>query len=412
MLLAIAATLRTTATTAQVSTPSTNPPVVVQATLTAAGSPAFHLKAVVTEQGDPGPKSEVEIFWKAPNEWRRTIESPGDFSQTLIVAGDKVFEQDSGDYFPLWLRTLASVIVDPKPVLDAFRPGDIVLTKANGASDESGKSCFPDRPKLCMTHPFGLWEQVAAAGHSVDFTNYQSFHGKRVARLLIYNMSVGDSYRVRVTELSDLKKSDPKLFLIPQPTPPNQQLRSATVAEEELRSQALQPLEIVWPQVLDGATTGKTSYYVCVDRSGNVREVLPLSVAVERADRPAERQIAGWKFKPVLRDGVPVQAETIMNFDFNTRAYGPAAPLMDAEVRKLASGIVEPIYPPGTPSGTALTLNVAVDSDGTLIEIIPGDGARDLVSPCMEAIRKWHFSPMLENSTPRPYRAHVTFRVP
>jgi outer membrane biosynthesis protein TonB len=151
---------------------------------------------------------------------------------------------------------------------------------------------------------------------------------------------------VQVTELNDLRKSDAKLFSISQPTPPNQQLRSATVPEEELRNQALQPLEIIWPQVLDGATSGKTSYYVCVDRSGNVREVLPLSVAVERADRPAERQIAGWKFKPVLQDGVPVQAEAIMNFDFNTRAYGPAAPLTDSEARKMASGIVEPIYPP------------------------------------------------------------------
>jgi hypothetical protein len=151
LLLAISVSLRTAATTAQVSTPSTNPPVIVQATLTAAGSPAFHLKAVVTEQGDPGPKSEIEIFWKAPDEWRRMIKSPGDFSQTLIVSGNKVFEQDSGDYFPLWLRTVATVIVDPKPVLDAFRPGDIVLTKANGASDESGKACFPNRPKCAST---------------------------------------------------------------------------------------------------------------------------------------------------------------------------------------------------------------------------------------------------------------------
>ncbi|HUJ30452.1 MAG TPA: hypothetical protein VLY23_04180 [Candidatus Acidoferrum sp.] len=370
------------------------------------------MRAVVTEQGDPGPKSEINIFWKAPDDWRRTIESPGDFSQTLIVAGNKVFEQDSGDYFPLWLRTLATAMVDPKPVLDAFRPGDIVLTKASGASDESGKACFPDRPKLCVTHPFGLWEMVGAAGHSVTFTKYEKFHGKRVARLLIYKVSAGDSYRVQVTELSDLNKSDAKLFSVPQPTPPSQQLRSATISEEELRNQALQPLEIIWPQVLDGATSGKTSYCVCVDRSGNVREVLPLSVAIERADRPAERQIMGWKFKPVLQDGVPVQAETIMNFDFNTRAYGPAAPLTDSEVRKLASGIVDPIYPAGTAPGTTLTLNVAVDSDGSVIEIIPGDGARELVRPCMDAIRKWHFSPILENSNPRPYRAQVTFQVP
>jgi hypothetical protein len=152
---------------------------------------------------------------------------------------------------------------------------------------------------------------------------------------------------------------------------------------------------------------------VSVDRSGQVAEVLPLSVAIERADGSARRQIMKWKFKPVLRDEVPVQAEAVLNFDFNTRAYGPPAPLTDAEARKLASTIVEPVFPAGmAPSGSTYTFSVAVDEAGNVVEIIAGDGPHELYALSFQAIGKWRFSPLLEDGKPRPYRAQVTFRVP
>jgi hypothetical protein len=231
-------------------------PSVVQATLTDPGSPPFHLRAIITERGDPTSKTEVEIFWMAPDKWRRNIQSQTEFSQTLIVNGDQLFEQDSDDYFPLWSQTLVTAMVDPKPVLDAFRPGDRLLTKASGASDESGRVCFSGN-KMCMVGRYGLQESVGAPGHSVDFMDYRDFHGKRVARLLIYHVDPGDSYRAEVTALKDLKNPDPSLFSIAQPTLRNQQIRSVILPEAELRNLALEPLEIIWPQVLDGPPRGK-----------------------------------------------------------------------------------------------------------------------------------------------------------
>jgi hypothetical protein len=162
----------------------------------------------------------------------------------------------------------------------------------------------------------------------------------------------------------------------------------------------------------DRQTTGETNYYVSIDRLGQVREVLPLSVAVERADDSARRQILKWKFKPVIRDGIAVQAEAVFNFHFNTRQYGPATPLTNDEVRKLASNVVEPAFSPGSASGATYSLWIAVDTDGRVIEEIAGDGPHDLSEVCFEAIGKWHFNPILEDDKPRPYRAQVTFRVP
>ena len=383
-----------------------------QATLTEPGGVPFSLQAVITERGDPNEHVDIQMSWVAPDKWRRTIKSQ-EFSQTLIVNGDKAFEQDSDNYLPLGIQVLARAMVDPKPIVDALRPGDPVLTKANGAADESGRICFPPTFKMCGTGQHGLSESVGGPGRSVTFMEYQKFKAKRVARMLIYKIDAGDSLQLRITTLGELKSHDEGQFEISEPTPREKQIRAVVVTEAELREGALQPSDIIWPQVLeDNNTKGQTSYYVSTDRNGQVREILPLSVAVERADDSARRQLMRWKFKPVLRDGVPVQAEAVLSFNYNTRAYGPPAPLNDAEVRKLASTIVEPEFPAGISSGATYNIRIAVDSDGKVIEEIAGDGPHELSESCFKAIGKWRFGPIVENGQPRPYRAEVTFRVP
>src|SRR5690349_1148112 len=84
--------------------------------ITIPGSTPFHLKAQIADAHDPAKyKAEVEEYWVSPEKWRRTIHSP-DFSQTLIVTGDKLSEQDTGDYYPFWLRDLVTAMFDPLPM--------------------------------------------------------------------------------------------------------------------------------------------------------------------------------------------------------------------------------------------------------------------------------------------------------
>jgi len=402
-------TLYAVAAAQQVSDQAVSGPVVVQATLTAAGNVSFHLKAVITEGHDPTAIGHVEIFWAAPDKWRRTIQSE-DFSQTLVVNGDSVFEDDSTPYFPLGLQTLVTAMVDPKPILEAVRPGDRVMTKANGSANESGLLVYG---RIAMRSRGGLSELVGASGHSVDFRDYQEFEGKRVARLLINGVGVGEFLNAQVTELKRLKNHDDSLFQITRPTPKEEQIRSARLPENEFRNLVLESHEIIWPQVLDGATTGAETFYLSVDRSGQVREVLPLHTANERTNDSARRQLIKWKFKPALKDGIPVQAESILAFTLNTRAWGPSAPLNDTEVRGLVSNAVEPVFPHGkVASGDSCSVMVAIDSEGYLIEAIPGTGTPGLFQACYQAISKWHFRPILQDGEPRPYRAEIKFQVP
>lgn len=384
-------------------------PAVVQTALIEPGSSPFHLKAIISEGRDRAPAGHVEMFWAAPDKWKRTIQSEG-FSQTLVVNGDKVFEEDSKPYFPLGLQTLVTAMVDPKPILEAVRPGDRVMTKANGLANESGVRVYGS---IAMRFPDGLSELVGASGHSVDFRDYQEFEGKRVARLLVNGVGVGEFLTAQVTELKKLKNYDESLFQVARPTSIEEQIRSVRLPENEFRSLVSESHEIIWPQVLDGATTGTATFYVSVDRSGQVREVLPLRTANERSNDSARRQLMKWKFKSVMKDGVPVQAESILTFSLNTRAWGPPSPLSDTEVRKLVSNATEPVFSHvKVHSGDTCSVMVAIDPDGYLIEAIPGDGTPGLFQPCYEAVSKWHFSPFLQDGEPRPYRAEIKFQVP
>ena len=391
--------------------PQAATPIVVQATLIAPGSIPFHLKATITEKGDPNSKTLVEIYWMDEKKWRRTIQSE-DFSQTLIVNGDKVSEENSEGYFPVGLQTLVTAMVDPKPILDAWRPGDVVLTKANGASRESGEVCYGRG--ICAGSGYGLLESVEVTGRSMEFMDYKTFQGKRVARRLVHSSGPSDSMTALITELDELKHPDEHLFEIHQATAEENRIHQVVLPQAELESHAGENHDIVWPQALDGATTGSASFYVSVDPSGQVREVVPVKTANERTNESACRQLMKWKFKPITtKDGMPAQAESLLTFTLNTRAFGPPTPLSDAEVRKLAASTVEPVVPPGTvPAGATYTLRVAIDSDGNLIEAIGGDGAHELNMPCYQAVSKWQFKPFLQNGVPLPYRAEITCRVP
>jgi len=385
----------------------------VQPNLVADGSTPFHLKAVITKGHEGTPYAEVEMYWMAPQTFRRTIHAQ-DFNQTLVVNGSQTFEEDSTPYFPLDLWTLVTAMVNPGPILAAIRQGDRVLTKANGDVNDNGVTCFNAARTLCGVDRNGLRETVAASGHPVDFSRYEKFGGKKVARELTTTPRLGEPLMtLSVTKLEDLKSPDQSLFAVTQKTPTARLLRFEILDEPQLRANAASPQQIVWPQPLDGAEHGPASFYISIDQDGNVREVKQLYTVNERTNESAIHQISRWKFKPFLNDGLPTQAEGVLTFTLDTRAWGPKEPLTDAEVRKLASHIVVPVIDGAKyPKGTIYTLSAAIDSDGHLIEVIAGDGPHELFNPCYDSLKQWAFNPIIgSDGKALPYRANIVFPI-
>jgi hypothetical protein len=91
---------------------------VKRSTLDQKGTHPFHLKATIgpsmERYKDSGRVGEVEIWWKAPGEYRREVKSTG-FHQLQIVSGGRIWEKNESDYFPNWLRQITEAMIRPLP---------------------------------------------------------------------------------------------------------------------------------------------------------------------------------------------------------------------------------------------------------------------------------------------------------
>src|SRR5215472_12868319 len=81
------------------------------------GSQPFHLKLEAADSTKVRPeyKTDLEVWWAAPDKWRRELKSPM-FSETAVQNGQSYSESTSGNYLPRWLHELMAVPLSPMPV--------------------------------------------------------------------------------------------------------------------------------------------------------------------------------------------------------------------------------------------------------------------------------------------------------
>jgi hypothetical protein len=397
--------------------------------ITSPGSHPFLLKAKVLEATNPSNKdyrAEIEEYWVAPDKWRRTVNS-SQFSGTLIVNGDKTSEQLTGDYYPNWLRTLVGAIFEPGAVLkgiDLSRSSDNPViggtqvcrrfTAIAGIAPVSNKVfssfCFED----------GLLASVGEPGYEATYKNYKSFAGKRVARTITEYIESGTELEATIDELTELKAFDEAQFAIQYPSTPLQTLR---IDEATLRSLAVNAPDVVWPTVRSGAEKGTLSLYVCLDRSGRVREIYELNSSNPGLSDLARGQVMKWRFKSATSHGNPVQIESILTFAFQTSTANPIPVLDEEEGSKLILHRVEPAWPTGfAPVGTPVIITLGVRENGEcagLVFITSDEANRRLIMQTLPMVlsslkttfSEWRFQPYLQNGKATEYQVRLTFHV-
>jgi hypothetical protein len=344
-----------------------------QSQITLTGCRPFHLQAALVETTNP--KSEyqakIEEFWVSPTKWRRTIESPG-LSQTLVVNGDRVFERNSGDYYPWWLNTFVTAIFDPlSPMLEALKRSNAEAPTQSGGN---GQNCSDlrlrtDRWMICYEASHGLLSSVFMKGYSAEFRDYKKFGDKHVARIIEDDPEPGTHLQAKIVTLTELTQPDEQMFAIAEPTSPVDRIKTVRIEEDMVRKIAATDTEITWPSIGEGPATGGCAVYISADRKGRVREVWPGGCDNGGLQDSLREQVRKWKLNPAVANGVPVQINALVTFTFHaTQDQAKALPtLSDAEVRKLAFYTVAPTFPPGTSEKlTEVTLNISLDENGKL----------------------------------------------
>jgi hypothetical protein len=393
---------------------------VKQSKLTLPDSPAFHLKVTVFETSNPGSeyKADIDEYWVSPEKWRRMIQSP-DFSQTLIVNGDKVSEQNKGDYYPWWLSDLVSAILDPLPMLEQIEKLNVQMAEPRGSAQSN--SCADLKSKIeravfCFEGSHGLLKSVfTQRGYVAEFNDFKSFKDKRVARRIVIDPEPGTTIEARITELSEFSNSDDSIFAVQQSTPPEGRIKFVSVDEAVARKLLLSTPTIEWPSVGNGLTKGRCAVYVGVDRTGKIREVWPEGCDNPGLQDPLRDQVRKWEFKPAVENGVPAQIESLVTFEFQTtiESSKTKAVLSDAEARKLAKHVVEPVFPAGSvTAGQIVRVRISVNEQGEVIGAGNPDNTPSVpFLAAMNTLRQWTFQPYLKEGKPVVFDADIVLQV-
>lgn len=398
--------------------------------ITAPGSSPFILKANVVEitnLANLNYHAEIEEYWVAPDKWRRTVKT-SNFSETLIVNGDKKSEQVTGDYYPNWLRTLVAAMFDPGDRLQGIELAKSSDNPVWGGTQVCRRFTFmagvaPVSNKVFSSYCFqgGLLDSIVSPGYEAIYRDYKGFSGKHVARTINERIENGTDLRATVEELVELKSPDESMFAIAEANAPVQTIRTN---EETLRRLEVNAPDIVWPTVRSGAEKGTLSLYVCLDREGHVREIYELNSSNPGLSDVVRDQVMKWQFKPATNNGARVQVESILTFAFETTNANPIPILSEEEGSKLILHRVEPSWPAGfAPAGTSVMVTLAVRENGECSGFVTvSDAASPTVmmnpmkiamveKPLNLAVRQWKFQQYPQNGKATEYQVRISFRV-
>jgi hypothetical protein len=299
-----------------------------KSTLDQQGTKPFHLKATCAptnaRDNDSNRTGEIEIWWESPTKWHREVRSP-QFHQIAIVDGPRQWQKNEGDYFPDWLREVTLAIIRPVPLqtdvlLQRVKTAHVRYLMGQTNIDWEKTTTFGDaqsngRGHLALLDNSGLIFYTGGPGWSGEYKNFADFHGRLIAR------TVASGYievTAKISLLEDLGSTPNDFFDTNAPGSDPQPIETVILDADTLRQNLLPGKPFSWPPAANGPFEGMVGTDVVLDRTGKVREITP-PVSDNPAMRDAaQEQFRAMQFKPVLRNGVPVQAVAHFSVPFKT----------------------------------------------------------------------------------------------
>lgn len=400
-----------------------------KSSLTEPGSQPFHIRISVSEPENPQSpyQGTIEEWWVSPQQWRREVVSKDGSHQTIVVAAGKKTEEDRGDYLPLWLSGFVTAAFDPVPDTNVWSASGMQIeqiTMSNGARSDacarsqtkmgSGDRAADVFSVVCFDGE-GRLKSYVSPRYGVEFNDYRRFGKKQVPEKFVDDPESGTTLVGAVTLLEEESKAANSANLFTPLSRDDNSFESVQTSPGQLEQLTADNPGIIWPAVRSGNVRGRVAVYISADRSGQVREVWPLNSDNGEISDFVREQVIHWKLKPTLdKDGNPVQIDGGLGFSFETKIGVPLPQLTDAQVRSLATRIVEPLWPADLKSGTVIEALVSVDQSGSLAGVSYHAPASltDGVLAINQALKQWIFRPLIRDGEPQYFQGMVRFTVP
>ena len=370
-------------------------------TLTQDAAEPFHIKLIAQDNAKPTPghNAEIEIWWTAPDKWRREVRSDA-FTQTAIQNGSRYYESSTPkDYLPFWLHELIQAATAPiRPEdfasvsADQDRPGCGNWESHHGAGDEQ----FSSYNSVCFGG--GTVSHIFASPLGLEFWDYKKFGGYLFPSTIKVFPGGRDEVTATVVVLEPLQKAYrglthaeiDALFDMPdaaKATSYDARLRFVSVPGSALEA-ADSPVRapLVWPSSFVFPVNGVIAVYAQIDREGNLRNLDGAISKNQAINQGALDQIKDWKFKPYLVEGVPVEVVTELEIPFHLKyeplgANGKAFPEISFTERiKKYRTLSEIRSADSAPFRLDATILLADGTTGTYVEVwrAPDDWSRQV----------------------------------
>lgn len=344
--------------------------------LTVNGSP-FHAEMKISgAKREPEYEATINIDWTSSLSHRIEVRGAG-FHQMQITDKGQIQEQNEGDFYPGWLHSFVtalldplfvkSLLVDPGASLGGSRSSGGGTTKLcvdrndrpGGITDEMTWSgvCITTDGQLLNAHDFSTW---------MDFADYKDFSGKRIART--YTTSTGSYQEVtgKLTTLRTLTAAEADGIRVIKATSAEKRIGFTFISTRDEEARLEDAKSFDWPTVREGKTEGYMIIHALTDVTGQVRET-----SKHNSDNPgleeAGRQAAmGYKFKPMLVDGIPVQMEMPLVLHFTSKVADSLPVLKGAELLAQIRGCNAKLVSSAPISSDATPTHISVNEDGKL----------------------------------------------
>jgi TonB family protein len=391
--------------------------------LTTPGSHPFHVRMHihdVTTDSDLATQADIEEFWMSPVLWKRTIITAG-LRQTTVVNETGAHVENTGEYFPLWIRGFVTALFDPVPNLASWNQPGAELRSVMLSSGHLSAPCviqqqrFGDNSQsiqasLCF---FGGGElsYVDTADYSMEFNLFAEFHKKHVPYLYMSHQQPGHVMVGKIEKLEDFNK--PSAFFIASPEAQSfDSLASIPLDQSQIKRLISVPPSINWPAVHRGKTDGAVTMFLSMDRTGKIREARVVTSDNRELNQTVLRFFKNQQCKVAASKGNPTQVVGALTVPFSTSSVpGEASPeqstslILPAAVQSghKISG-TNPNYPPDAKAqriSGSVYLQALISKDGTVAKIGVIDSPSPILTKAsMDAVRTWKYTPYLLDGVP------------
>lgn len=302
-------------------------------TLQQPGAKPFHVRLEVSQTaGVPGDyAATIEETWVAPDRWIRAVHAH-DVSQLTVMNESGLHVVTQGDYFPKWLRDFVIGLFTPVPDPNRWNLSKAPLEHIELPNGTRSSPCQHAEFNLgelplqqvnfatnCFRVSDGLLEMAQSPNYTIEFRDYAAFGKLKIARQLLEEPASRIELTGRITLLEEAKVTGGQTFDTPVNSVDTNLLASALVSTTELVSLAGGLPELPWPNPTPGH--GMFTAWVTLDRSGKVREAHSLNSDESGIAAAMSAQLVGRQWKPYLKDGVPMQSEGALVFEYPPRPH-------------------------------------------------------------------------------------------